>query len=86
MTTTIGRTDDPVRIICARWVRRAAVARGRNRDRQAHRGWPRDDDRGICENPLTIRAIIGWRDALNEEKMLLRRHYRSSDAHTQRRV
>jgi RNA polymerase primary sigma factor len=27
---------------------------------------------GICENPLTIRAIIGWRDALNEGKMLLR--------------
>ncbi len=27
---------------------------------------------GICENPLTMRAIIGWRDALNEGKMLLR--------------
>ena len=27
---------------------------------------------GICESPLTIRAIIGWRDALNEGKMLLR--------------
>lgn len=26
----------------------------------------------ICENPLTIRAIIGWRDPLNERKMLLR--------------
>src|SRR5271168_626435 len=27
---------------------------------------------GICENPLTMRAIIGWRDALNDGKMLLR--------------
>jgi RNA polymerase primary sigma factor len=27
---------------------------------------------GICENPLTIRAILGWRDALNEGKTLLR--------------
>jgi RNA polymerase primary sigma factor len=27
---------------------------------------------GICENPLTIRAIVGWRDALVEGKMLLR--------------
>ena len=27
---------------------------------------------GIWENPLTIRAIIGWRDALNDGKMLLR--------------
>src|SRR6266849_5957469 len=27
---------------------------------------------GICENPLTVRALVGWRDALNENKMLLR--------------
>ena len=27
---------------------------------------------GICESPLTIRAIVGWRDALIEGKMLLR--------------
>ena len=27
---------------------------------------------GICESPLTMRALIGWRDALNEGKMLLR--------------
>jgi RNA polymerase primary sigma factor len=27
---------------------------------------------GICENPMTMRAIIAWRDALNEGKMLLR--------------
>ncbi len=27
---------------------------------------------GICESPLTIQAILGWHDALNEGKMLLR--------------
>ena len=27
---------------------------------------------GICESPLTMRAMIGWRDALDEGKMLLR--------------
>src|SRR3977135_3567025 len=27
---------------------------------------------GICESPLTVRAMVGWRDALNENKMLLR--------------
>ena len=27
---------------------------------------------GICENPLTVRALLAWRDALNEDKMLLR--------------
>jgi RNA polymerase primary sigma factor len=27
---------------------------------------------GICESPLTIRALIGWRDSLNLGKMLLR--------------
>src|SRR5471030_871265 len=27
---------------------------------------------GICENPLTIRAIVGWRDSLLEGRMLLR--------------
>ncbi len=27
---------------------------------------------GICESPLTMRAIIAWRDALRDDKMLLR--------------
>ena len=27
---------------------------------------------GICESPLTIRALVGWRDELDEGKMLLR--------------
>ena len=51
---------------------RVALARGRNRHRQAHRGRPRGDDRGLCESPLTFQAIIIWRDELNEAKILLR--------------
>jgi RNA polymerase primary sigma factor len=27
---------------------------------------------GICESPLTVRALLGWREALNEGKLLLR--------------
>ncbi|MFI4948746.1 MAG: RNA polymerase sigma factor RpoD, partial [Alphaproteobacteria bacterium] len=27
---------------------------------------------GICESPLTVRALVGWRDALSENRMLLR--------------
>ena len=33
---------------------RAAVARGRNRHRQAHRGRPRDDDRGPLREPADL--------------------------------
>ena len=33
---------------------RAAVARGRNRDRQAHRGRPRGDDRGPLRKPADL--------------------------------
>ena len=32
---------------------------------------------GICENPLTTAAIIGWRDALNEAEDAAARHHRS---------
>src|SRR5881396_3366408 len=31
-----------------------------------------DDIGGTCDNPLTARALLLWRDALNENKMLLR--------------
>jgi len=27
---------------------------------------------GICESPLTVRALVGWREALNDGKILLR--------------
>src|ERR1700684_2413463 len=64
-----------------------AFARGRDRDRQAHRGPPRGGElatanriepggeammAGFCESPLTFQAVIIWRDELNEGKVLLR--------------
>src|SRR5438477_11256877 len=69
----IGRTDDPVRMYLREMgsvelLSRAgeiAIAKRIEAGREMMIG-------GICENPLTIRAIIGWRDALNEGKMLLR--------------
>jgi RNA polymerase primary sigma factor len=68
-----GRTDDPVRMYL-REMRsveplsregEVAIAKRIEAGREMMIG-------GICESPLTIRAIIGWRDALNEGKMLLR--------------
>ncbi len=69
----IGRTDDPVRMYLREMGSvellsregEIAIAKRIEAGREMMIG-------GICENPLTVRAIIGWRDALNEEKMLLR--------------
>ena len=69
----IGRTDDPVRMYLREMGSvellsregEIAIAKRIEAGREMMIG-------GICENPLTIRAIIGWRDALNERKMLLR--------------
>jgi RNA polymerase primary sigma factor len=69
----IGRTDDPVRMYLREMGSvellsregEIAIAKRIEAGREMMIG-------GICENPMTIRAIIGWRDALNEEKMLLR--------------
>ncbi len=67
------RTDDPVRMYLREMGSvELLVARGRNRHRQAHRGRPRGDDRGLCESPLTFQAVIIWRDELNEGKVFLR--------------
>ena len=41
---------------------------------------------GICENPLTIRAIIGWRDALSRRQDAAARHHRPRRHLWQRRV
>lgn len=38
---------------------------------------------GICESPLTVRAIIGWRDALDDGKVQL---HRSRSNISQRRL
>jgi len=69
----IGRTDDPVRMYLREMGSvellsregEIAIAKRIEAGREMMIG-------GICENPLTIRALIGWRDALNEGRMLLR--------------
>jgi RNA polymerase primary sigma factor len=69
----IGRTDDPVRMYLREMGSvellsregEIAIAKRIEAGREMMIG-------GICENPMTIRAIVGWRDALNEGKMLLR--------------
>ena len=69
----IGRTDDPVRMYLREMGSvellsregEIAIAKRIEAGREMMIG-------GICESPLTVRALIGWRDALNEGKMLLR--------------
>jgi RNA polymerase primary sigma factor len=69
----IGRTDDPVRMYLREMGSvellsregEIAIAKRIEAGREMMIG-------GICENPMTMRAIVGWRDALNEGKMLLR--------------
>src|SRR5215471_14148251 len=69
----VGRTDDPVRMYLREMGSvellsregEIAIAKRIEAGREMMIG-------GICESPMTIRAIIGWRDALNEGKMLLR--------------
>src|SRR3954468_16098838 len=69
----VGRTDDPVRMYLREMGSvellsregEIAIAKRIEAGREMMIG-------GICESPLTIRALVGWRDALNENKMLLR--------------
>ncbi|MGE5505022.1 MAG: RNA polymerase sigma factor region1.1 domain-containing protein, partial [Actinomycetota bacterium] len=69
----LGRTDDPVRMYLREMGSvellsregEIAIAKRIEAGREMMIG-------GICESPLTIRAIIGWHDALIEGKMLLR--------------
>jgi RNA polymerase primary sigma factor len=69
----IGRTDDPVRMYLREMGSvellsregEIAIAKRIEAGREMMIG-------GICESPLTMRALIGWRDALNENRMLLR--------------
>ncbi|MGH7045037.1 MAG: RNA polymerase sigma factor RpoD [Stellaceae bacterium] len=69
----IGRTDDPVRMYLREMGSvellsregEIAIAKRIEAGREMMIG-------GICESPATIRAVIAWRDALNEGKMLLR--------------
>src|SRR5215472_8265317 len=69
----IGRTDDPVRMYLREMGSvellsregEIAIAKRIEAGREMMIG-------GICESPLTIRALMLWRDALSEGKMLLR--------------
>src|SRR5579864_3178564 len=69
----IGRTDDPVRMYLREMGSvellsregEIAIAKRIEAGREMMIG-------GICESPLTMRALIGWRDALMENRMLLR--------------
>jgi RNA polymerase primary sigma factor len=69
----VGRTDDPVRM----YLREMGSVELLSREGEIAIAKRIEAGRemmisGICENPLTIRAIVGWRDALVEDKMLLR--------------
>ena len=69
----LGRTDDPVRMYLREMGSvellsregEIAIAKRIEAGREMMIG-------GICENPLTIRAIVSWHDLLVEERMLLR--------------
>ncbi|HEY4135398.1 MAG TPA: RNA polymerase sigma factor RpoD [Alphaproteobacteria bacterium] len=71
--TEYGRTDDPVRMYLREMGSvellsregEIAIAKRIEAGREKMIG-------GICESPLTMRAIIQWRDALKDDKMLLR--------------
>ncbi len=68
-----GRTDDPVRMYLREMGSlgllsregEIAIAKRIEAGREMMIG-------GLCESPLTVRALMLWRDALNEGKMLLR--------------
>ena len=69
----VGRTDDPVRMYLREMGTvellsregEIAIAKRIEAGRQIMIG-------GICESPMAIQAIIGWHDALQEGRMLLR--------------
>src|ERR1700757_5161550 len=69
----IGRTDDPVRMYLREMGSvellsregEIAIAKRIEAGREMMIG-------GLCESPLTVRALVGWRDAFNDGKMLLR--------------
>ncbi len=71
--TDLGRTDDPVRMYLREMGSvellsregEIAIAKRIEAGREMMIG-------GICESPLTIRAIVQWHDALIAEEMLLR--------------
>lgn len=71
--TEVGRTDDPVRL----YLREMGSVELLSREGEIEIAKRIEAGRemligAICESPLTIRAIVTWRDALNQDQMLLR--------------
>src|SRR6476661_932044 len=69
----LGRTDDPVRM----YLREMGSVELLSREGEIEIAKRIEAGRemmigAICESPLTIRAIVTWRDALNQDQMLLR--------------
>ncbi|MEQ8388611.1 MAG: RNA polymerase sigma factor RpoD [Alphaproteobacteria bacterium] len=69
----VGRTDDPVRM----YLREMGSVELLSREGEIEIAKRIEAGRekmigGICESPLTMRAIIAWRDALLKEEILLR--------------
>src|SRR5580698_2094982 len=69
----LGRTDDPVRM----YLREMGSVELLSREGEieiAKRIEAGQDKMigGICESPMTIHALLSWRDAINEGRMLLR--------------
>jgi len=72
-TTTLERTDDPVRM----YLREMGSVELLSREGEIAIAKRIEAGRetmiaGLCESPLTFQAIIIWRDELNEGKILLR--------------
>lgn len=69
----LGRTDDPVRMYLREMGRVELLSREGEIEiaKRIESGRLMMID-AICESPLTIRAIISWRDALVENQMMLR--------------
>ncbi|MEB3702175.1 RNA polymerase sigma factor RpoD [Candidatus Bealeia paramacronuclearis] len=68
-----GRTDDPVRL----YLREMGTVELLSREGEIEIAKRIEQGRdmmigSICESPLTIRAIVAWRNALNQNQMLLR--------------
>jgi RNA polymerase primary sigma factor len=69
----LGRTDDPVRM----YLREMGSVELLSREGEIEiaKRIEAGQDRmigGICESPMTITALLAWRDAINEGRMLLR--------------
>ena len=77
-TSDIGRTDDPVRMYLREMGSvellsregEIAIAKRIEAGRDMMIG-------GICESPLTVRALLLWRDALERKQDAAARHHRS---------